>query len=124
MRENKRELGTVYEELAANFLEKQGMIILERNFRCRSGEIDLIVKDNTVLVFVEVKYRFNQSAGNAADAVNIRKQRMISKTASFYLYRKVHSFDVPCRFDVIAFDGDQPVWIQNAFDYQPSYTGW
>ena len=66
---NKREVGAAYEEAAAVFLEKNGVRILERNFRCRQGEIDLIGRDGEYLVFFEVKYRKNADAGLPAEAV-------------------------------------------------------
>lgn len=114
---NNRTLGAFYEEQAVKFLEEQGLRILERNFRCKNGEIDIIAAEGKTRVFVEVKYRFSWSAGSAASAVTPAKQKIISRVASYYLYTKVHSFEVPCRFDVIAFEGEEPHWYKNAFDY-------
>jgi putative endonuclease len=118
LRINKREIGTFYENQAAEFLAARGLKILERNFRNRQGEIDLIAKEDSTIVFVEVKYRFDGSAGEASAAVDQKKQRIISKVALYYLYTRLHSLDLPCRFDVIAIDGEKITWIQNAFDYQ------
>ena len=67
---NKRKTGSRYEEQAAAFLEKQGLLVIEKNFRCKSGEIDLIARDGRYLVFVEVKYRSSGSNGYAAAAVD------------------------------------------------------
>ena len=74
---NRREIGTAYEEAAAVFLEGKGVRILEKNFRCREGEIDLIGRDGEYLVFFEVKYRKNADAGFPAEAVGIAKQKKI-----------------------------------------------
>lgn len=114
---NKRELGGRYEKMAAVFLEKNGLKIKEKNFRCRLGEIDLIARDGKYLVFVEVKYRYNTESGWASAAVDFRKQRAISRTALYYLIRYGYGMDTPCRFDVVAIDGDRIEWIRNAFDY-------
>ena len=116
-RENKHELGNGYEELAASFLKKNGLQILEKNFRCRLGEIDLIARDQGCLVFVEVKFRRYAKAGNALEAVDYRKQRKISRVSGYYLLTHVHRTDIPCRFDVVGIDGHQIHWIKNAFDY-------
>ena len=114
---NKREIGAAYEEAAAVFLEKNGVRILERNFRCRQGEIDLIGRDGEYLVFFEVKYRKNADAGLPAEAVGTPKQRRICRTAKYYLYRKHYGESVPVRFDVIAVCAERVNWYQNAFDY-------
>ena len=79
---NTRQTGNVYEQMAADYLEKQGMRILERNFRRgRNGEIDIIGRDGKYLVFVEVKYRSGDEKGNAAEAVTTAKQRTICRVA-------------------------------------------
>lgn len=113
---NKRKTGSRYEEQAAAFLEKQGLLVIEKNFRCKSGEIDLIARDGRYLVFVEVKYRSSGSNGYAAAAVDWHKQKRISRAASFFLIRYGYQ-EPPCRFDVVAIDGQQIQWIRNAFDY-------
>lgn len=113
---NKRRIGSCYEDRAAAFLEQRGLSVIRRNFRCRTGEIDLIAKDGAYLVFVEVKYRHTEQSGRAAAAVNRKKQRMISRTAQFYLLRYGYGQEADCRFDVVAFDGKKIHWIKNAFD--------
>lgn len=113
---NKRELGSVYEKLAGKYLEQQGYKVLEYNFLCKQGEIDLIAKDDKTFVFVEVKYRKANSMVSAIEAVNYTKQKKICKTASYYIYSKGYS-NQPCRFDVIGFDGDEITHIKEAFDY-------
>lgn len=114
---NKREKGAKYEALAAEYLESNGYKILERNFRCRQGEIDLIARDDTYLVFAEVKYRTNSSQGSAATAVFYKKQRNISRVAAFYLLKNRLPEDTPCRFDVVAIDGNKIQLYKNAFEY-------
>lgn len=111
---NNRRVGGRYEEVAADFLKKQGLYIVEMNFRCKNGEIDLIARDGKYLVFVEVKYRSDQSSGWASSAVNYSKQLRISRAAAFYLIRHGYG-EVPCRFDVVAIDNKEIEWIQNAF---------
>ena len=98
-------------------MEYRGAYIKERNFRCRMGEIDLIIRDGRYLAFVEVKYRRTEECGWAAEAVDARKQRVISRVAQFYLHRYGYPEDTPCRFDVVAIDGERIQWIKNAFDY-------
>ena len=71
---NKRQLGTDYEDIACDYLQKAGYVILDRNFRSKKGEIDIVAKDNDVIVFVEVKYRKSNSYGYSAEAVNYKKQ--------------------------------------------------
>lgn len=115
--ENRRKVGNTYEAMAASYLQHRGVHILERNYRCRTGEIDLIAKDGVYFVFVEVKFRKQTQSGNSLWAVNREKQRIISKTARHYLTCRIKSMDVPCRFDVIGIDGKDVTWIKNAFDY-------
>ena len=112
---NKRKTGSHYEELAAVFLQNSGYEILQRNFRSRTGEIDLIARDGNTLVFVEVKYRKNGSFGHPEEAVSYIKQRNIIKTAQFYMCRFGIRDTVPCRFDIVAVEGDSIRLIQNAF---------
>lgn len=115
--QNCREIGTKEEALAAAFLKKQGYQIVEQNFRCRLGEIDIIARDGSVLVFLEVKYRKNDRYGNPAEAVTFRKQQKICKVADYY--RMIHRISErqPCRFDVVAIQGEAIRLIQNAFSY-------
>lgn len=96
----------------------RGYEIIEYNFRCCIGEIDLIAKDGEFLVFVEVKYRRNENAGNPLEAVTLRKQRTIGKVAAYYLMTHGYGEDAPCRFDVAAVLGNRVQIVQNAFEYQ------
>ena len=115
---NKRALGKKYEEKACQYLESQGMKIVEKNFRCRQGEIDLIGFHGEYLAFVEVKYRA-ENAGHAAEAVTEPKQRKICRTADYYRYRHGIGENRAIRYDVVAIQGEEEkphiVWYQNAF---------
>lgn len=115
---NKRKLGSEKERLAGAYLETQGYQILEYNFRCREGEIDIVARDGRTLVFVEVKYRTDGRSGSPMEAVDARKQRKISRTAIFYLLRHGYGEAYPCRFDVVAVEGSEFLLIKNAFYYQ------
>lgn len=111
---NKRAVGAAYEAKAAKYLEGLGYRILERNYRCRTGEIDLIAMNKGYLVFVEVKYRQDGHAGYGSEAVDWCKQQRIIKAARWYLMEK-HLGDRPCRFDVVSFLGEEIQVIENAF---------
>ncbi len=118
-----RRQGTAGERLAALFLQQHGVRILEYNFRSgRSGEIDLIGRDEEVLVFFEVKLRRGRGSGAPEEAVTPRKQQRICRTADYY--RCIHAIpqDAPVRFDVVgvsAADGKAHLhWIRNAFPYR------
>lgn len=115
---NKRETGARYEQLAAEYLESMGHCILERNFRCRQGEIDLISQDGNYLVFTEVKYRASSRYGEPLEAVTPKKQHIISKVASYYCMKMHKNDSTPCRFDVIAVEGEKITHIPNAFEYR------
>lgn len=112
---NRRTVGSQYEQKAAQYLEEQGYRILERNYRCKLGEIDLIARDGVWLVFVEVKYRLDARAGYGLESVDVRKQRRIARAASWYLYEKHIREDWPCRFDVVSFLGEEITLIKDAF---------
>ena len=114
---NKRELGSRYEQLAAAYLESRGLKILERNFWCRSGEIDLIARDGECLVFVEVRYRTDTGKGHPLETVDTRKQRRICKVSDVYRYHNHIGTDEPVRYDVVAVLGDELVHLENAFPY-------
>lgn len=112
---NKRAVGTQYEQLAADYLTKYGYQILEKNFSCRQGEIDLIARDGKWLVFIEVKYRRTASLGDPAEAVDRKKQERIYQTAKYYLYRFYNGCEPLCRFDVVVILGEQISLIRHAF---------
>lgn len=112
---NTRKIGTDKETLAAEYLTARGMRITERNFRCRQGEVDIIGYHGGYLVFVEVKYRRNTEKGTALEAVDIRKQRQICRTADYYRYLHRCGENTPVRYDVLAIQGEEICWMQNAF---------
>lgn len=114
---NKRRIGADKEQLAASYLEKKGMKIVERNFRNRQGEIDIIGFHEGYLVFVEVKYRSSVSQGNALAAVDYRKQRQICKVADYYRYQHKMGNNTMIRYDVVAVQGEDVIWIPNAFPH-------
>lgn len=113
--QNKRQTGAAYELKAEEYLLGNGYKILERNFRNRSGEIDLVAKKDGVIRFVEVKYRTTSDYGNPLEAVNARKQNQIRTVAMYYLMKNKLSEWTPCQFDVIAFEGEEMTHIENAF---------
>lgn len=117
-RMNKRQTGADHEERAAGWLEEHGFRILERNYRCRQGEIDLIAMEGACLVFVEVKYRSGSRAGHPSEAVDARKQRRIARTAVHYCYKNKIPDTQACRFDVIGILGDEIEHLKNAFELQ------
>lgn len=115
MKKNNRAVGTKYEKIAGEYLETQGYEILAYNYRCKSGEIDIIAKDGEYLVFCEVKYRHGESAGHPLEAVDFKKQRIITHCASVYLMQNGYT-DVPCRFDVVGIMGEKIWLVKNAFE--------
>lgn len=112
---NKRKIGQDYENTAAEYLKQQGYEILAHNFYTRIGEIDLIARDGEYLVFIEVKYRRNASAGYPEEAVTRQKQQRIIRAARYYMLMNRIAGDTPCRFDVLAIEGTQIRLIKNAF---------
>ena len=119
MERQKQILGREGEGIAERYLKKQGFKLLERNYRCPLGELDLVALDRKVLVFVEVKTRTSDGLGSPLEAVDRRKQRQIIKTALYFLSQKcLHDRDA--RFDVIgiSMERGEPVveHIRNAFE--------
>lgn len=112
---NKRSEGSKWESLAGEFLIKHGINVLQYNFRCRLGEIDIVGKDRDVLVFYEVKYRKNDNCGNAAEAVGLRKQKVIAKVSDFYRMINHIPWDTQVRYDVVAIQGNKISLIPGAF---------
>lgn len=112
---NQREIGMAAETAACRFLQLQGYEILERNFTAKTGEIDIIARQNGCLVFIEVKYRQNTAYGYPGESVNVRKQIKIRRTAEAYLKKKRWSFEQPIRFDVVEILGKKIRVIKHAF---------
>ncbi len=111
---NRRKVGGRYEQAVGYYLEQQGCEILEYNYRCRAGEIDIVMRDGEYLVFCEVKYRKRKNGG-ALEAVDRRKQQTIFRCAECYLLRH-HIGETLCRFDVIGVEGSRIIWIKDAFN--------
>lgn len=108
--------GEQAETLAEQFLIGKGLKPVQRNFRCRGGEIDLIMKDGSGLVFVEVRLRTNKAFACAAESIAGRKQQRVMLAAQHYL--AALGSTPPCRFDVIALDALDAArveWIRDAF---------
>ena len=103
--------GAAAEARALTFLQQQGLTLVEQNFSCRWGEIDLILRDQETLVFVEVRQRSSARFGGAAASVSAGKQAKLWRTAEVYLQR-IRRIPV-CRFDLIAIDGDQLEWMRH-----------
>lgn len=112
---NTRDSGRLGEELAAAYLEKRHYRLLQRNYRCRMGEIDLIVQKDGMIVFVEVKLRKDDRFAGAWEAVTPAKQRRLRVTAQFWLAER--QCQLPARFDVIeVYTGDHSIrQIEDAF---------
>ena len=106
--------GDLAEERAASFLASRGMRIVERNFRTRFGEIDLIASDGPTLVFVEVRMRSADRFGGSLESIDSRKRSRLVAAANGYLRRIGR--EPPCRFDVVTLDAGEPIWIRAAFD--------
>ena len=111
---NRKDIGDQAEAAAARLLVGKGLRIVEKNFRCKTGEIDLIAEDGETLVFVEVRARSSSGFGTAAETVGPAKRRKIIKTAQFYLQSRGLG-ERAARFDVVAFDGGQAEHIPGAF---------
>jgi putative endonuclease len=107
--------GAQAEDLACAHLERAGLKLLARNYRCPQGEIDLVMDDRDALVFVEVRYRRTNDFGTPAETVDRRKQARLQAAAGHYLL--THSADRACRFDVVAVSGrDVRIdWLRDAF---------
>jgi len=119
--------GAQKEQQASDWLQAQGFQIIEQNYRCKGGEIDIIALSpacpNTqsshepTLVFIEIKYRKNNQYGHPSEFVTPQKQRRITQCAQLFLLKNSSLNHLPMRFDVITFEGQQttPEWIKNAF---------
>ena len=104
---NKRQIGSVYELKASDYLTKKGYQIIERNYRCRIGEIDIIAIERDCLCFIEVKYRKNEKAGDPLEAVDKRTQ--------YYLLTHSKYQSAKCRFDAVGILGEEIRLVRDAF---------
>lgn len=113
----KHNIGSGAENLALDFLEKQGLSLLKANFFCRLGEIDLIMRDKQTIVFVEIRSKTPSRYGSGAESITYAKQKKLIKTAAFYLKQEKSSYQVFTRFDVISINLETQAikWIKQAF---------
>lgn len=116
MGENNRQKGFEEEALAAKYLQSCGYRIIDRNFYCSSGEIDIIAVEDEYMCFVEVKFRSSSRDGYPTEAVDIRKMKRIINASRVYLYMKGKDEFTPCRYDVVSILGNKCELIRNAFD--------
>ena len=110
-----KDRGDAAEQLALEHLERHGLTLLARNYRCRMGEVDLIMRDGASLVFVEVRLRGKGAFASAAESIDARKQRRIVAAAMHYLMRQP---EAPCRFDCVlmpSLDAASVEWLKAAF---------
>lgn len=131
---NSKNIGKKAETFARYYLEKQGLVFITQNYTCRLGEIDLIMQDKQLLVFIEVRYRRNINFGHSLETVHLRKQIKLIKTATHYLQFNPLVEGTSCRFDVVALSDSvkstyqwfkkfttsqhypaQVEWVKNAF---------
>jgi putative endonuclease len=117
--ETTRDIGQRGEDAAARYLEARGLRLLERNYRCRGGEVDLVMLDGGTLVLVEVRLRSSTRFGGAAASVGPRKQRRFALAARHLLMTRPALRELPMRFDVVALEagpeGPRLDWIRDAF---------
>lgn len=111
---NTVERGTSAESLAVRELVRRGYRIVERNFRCSAGELDVVARDGETLVFVEIRSRQSDRFGSALEAVGKAKQRQVARVAAMYLALKKPKF-VDCRFDVVGITGGRVEVVQDAW---------
>lgn len=118
----KQEKGFLYEKIALEFLQAQGLSLLEQNLACKIGEIDLVMQDKDILVFVEVRFRKNQDYGGAISSLSPQKIHKLRRTASYflpYLSQKYFKSIPFCRFDAICIEGvtQEKIWLKNFIPY-------
>ena len=111
--------GQAYEDAAEAYLLRQGLQRIARNYRCRGGEIDLIMRDRDTLAFIEVRYRASGSLVSPLETITVTKQRRIVRTAMRFLQAHRDLASRPCRFDALAIVGESGAlrfdWIKDAF---------
>ena len=106
--------GATAEALAAQILTERGYCIVERNFRCASGELDIVARDGEILCFVEVRSRADAQFGHPVETIDRRKQRQVARIAMHYIAQRNPSFE-RSRFDVVAITGNEILVIQDAW---------
>ena len=111
-----QQAGYSAEKTVLKFLRKKGLKLVCQNYLCRYGEIDIIMRDQQHLVFIEVRKRNNPDYGSPLASITLNKQQKILRTAQHYLQTHPKLATTPCRFDAVGLSGDQPIqWIPNAF---------
>ena len=116
-RKSTREVGKEWEAFAGVYLRQMNYQVLEYNYRCKRGEIDIVAKDGNCVVFCEVKYRSSGRFGTALEAVEGKKQKRISAAALFYI--TMHRLEaLPCRFDVIGIEAGKIEHVKSAFEFK------
>lgn len=112
--------GAAWEQAACDFLCDRGLKLVQHNYRCRFGEIDLVMREGNCIVFVEVRYRRHSNFGGGLGSVTLRKQHRMTRVASHFLQRHARLAENPCRFDVVAISGSAAKlsidWIAHAFE--------
>jgi putative endonuclease len=120
----KQSIGNYYEDQANQLLARHGCVLLARQLRCKAGEIDLIMRKNDTLIFVEVRRRNTVKFGGCAASITTKKQARLIKTAQWHLGKLVQTYfggrTPPCRFDVVAFEGKQIQWLRNTITLEVS----
>ena len=112
--QDKRELGRLAEDDALAYLLLQGLKLLQRNFLCQGGELDLIMRDGKSVVFIEVRQRSSSAFGGALASITQPKQRRLTRAAQTWLLTQKSL--PPCRFDAVVIDGGRMEWLKNILD--------
>lgn len=112
---DRRSRGEWAERIALEHLRKAGLSLLRANFRCRGGEIDLVMRDADFLVFVEVRYRAREDFGGSIESIDERKRARVTLAAEYYLAGRGDMDEPPCRFDVVCVGPHGVEWIRDAF---------
>ncbi|HEY9132622.1 MAG TPA: YraN family protein [Dyella sp.] len=112
-----RSIGNTYEEQACTALQREGLTVLDRNYHTRYGELDLVMLDRDIVVFVEVRFRGSQHGGSAAESITASKRKKLILAARYWLAAHPRHARLSCRFDVVSYDGPAEVsWLRAAFD--------
>jgi putative endonuclease len=115
----RRRKGGRFEQLALAWLQAQGLRLVQCNYHCKLGEIDLVMRDRELLVFVEVRFRGTNSQVSACETVDARKQQKLLRAARHFLLWNRQLAELPCRFDVLGISNAQGhtqyEWVRNAF---------
>lgn len=126
LRTTTKQIGDTTENLAEQYLIKQGLRKISKNFRYKTGEIDLIMEDDQHLIFIEVRYRKNKLFGSGSETISVKKQQRLIQTARYYLQKYNLTESRACRFDVVSISGELDTalkpsdryhieWLPNAF---------